>query len=357
MTVTGIAFWFPPVRGIAFENFLFAATIMCLHWLFFTVASVPLTALGPELARSEQGRAKLGSFFGMGMMIGVTFTAVLPGLMVDALDPARHADPPAYSAVGYQRTAIILAVAALVLLQVPAWVLRERHKPSRAAQTASVGRSLGAALTNKPFLMWFAASVLFSLGFLATQKALPYWVELALDGDETLVSLLMIPFVGAAFIALPLMPLLSKRVPAKWIWFGVTVAVTVVLPLMYVIAVMPCARPLKLAVTGVVFAIVGTAQAALFMLFTPLMGQIVDLDERRSGERREGIYVGISGVSWKAAQALSVYVFTVPMNLWGNSPESPTGVFVIGPIAAVFVLMALVIIWFYPVLDGDSESG
>jgi GPH family glycoside/pentoside/hexuronide:cation symporter len=258
--------------------------------------------------------------------------------------------------MGYQRTAIILAVFALILLQVPAWVLRERHDRPAAAESVSVWRSLGGVFTNIPFLMWFAASVLFSLGFLATQKALPYWVELALDGDEKLVSLLMLAFVGAAFIALPLMPLVSKRVRAKWIWFGVTAAVTVVLPLMYVIAVMPCARPLKLAVTVVVFAIVGTAQAALFMLFTPLMGQIVDLDERRSGERREGIYVGISGVSWKAAQALSVYVLTIPMELWGNSPESPTGVFVVGPIAAVFVLLALVIIWFYPVLDEGREE-
>jgi len=356
MTFTGIAFWYPPILGQAFGNFLYGTIIMCLHWLFCTIAAVPLNALGPEIARSEQGRARLGTFYATGMMVGITLTAVLPGLMIDALDPARHADPPSFSAVGYQRTAIILALAALVLFQIPTWVLRERYEPSEDTKRGSVRQALLAALTNKLFIMWFAASVCFSIGFLAMQKVLPYWVELALGGDEKTVAKLMVPFVAAALLALPVMPMVSKRVPAKWIWFAVVAAVTLVLPLVYPLAVVPWPVPVKIAIASVIFAIVGIAQAVLFMLYTPLMGQIIDLDERRTGERREGIYCGLSGVSWKVGQALSMYVLTIPMHLWGNSLESPTGVLVVGPIAALFCLLALPIIWCYPVVDSSHNE-
>ncbi len=355
MTITGIAFWYPPFQGEAFGNFLYGTVIMCLHWLFFTMCSVPFTSLGPEIARSDQGRAKLGSFFAMGMMIGITFTAVLPGILIDGLDPARRIDPPSYSAVGYQRTAIILSVAASVLLLTATSLIRERHEPREDEKRTPVRELLRAALTNKMFLMWFAASACFSVGFLATQKMLPYWVELVLEGDEKLVSMLMIPFVGAAVAAIPLMPLVSKRVPPKWIWFTVLAVITLLLPLLYLLSVAPFPLQLKIVISGVLFAVVGIVQGVLFMLYTPLMGQIVDFDEQRSGERREGIYCGLSGISWKAAQALSIYVMTIPMNLWGNSPESPTGVLVVGPIAAIFTLLSLVIVWFYPVVNADPE--
>ena len=352
MVATGVGFWYPPVQGTAFTNFLFGTTVMCLHWLFFTMYSVPFNSLGPEIARSEQGRAKLGVFFAVGMMVGVTFTAVLPGMMIDAFDPARHADPPGFSAAGYQHTAIILALVALVLLQMPVWSLRERYRPPQGEKRLSLSQSLGAALTNKLFLMWFAISALFSTGFLATQKTLPYWVELVLEGDERTVSYVMIPFVGAALVALPLMPFVSKRVHTKWIWFATTASVTVLLPLMYVLSVAPLSLKTKTILSCVMFGMVGIAQGVMFMLYTPLMGQIIDADERRTGVRHEGIYVGLSGISWKAAQALAGWNI-IPMDLWGNSPESPTGVLVIGPIAAVFALMALVIVWFYPVVGEE----
>ena len=357
MTATGIAFWYPPFFGRALGNFAYATAIMCLHWLFFTMASVPFSALGPEIARSEQARARVGSFNAMGMMAGIVLTAVLPGIMVDKLDPARIADPPSFSAAGYQRTAIILSVTALVLIQISTWVLRERYQPPKEKQGTPLRQSLAAALTNKLFLMWFAVSACFSVGFLATQKVLPYWVELALGGNETTASLLMIPFVLAAIAAVPLMPLVSKHVPAKWIWFGVVAAIALVLPLLYPLSVIPMPSTVRIVIACILFGVVGISQAGLFMLYTPLMGQIIDLDEQRTGARHEGIYCGLSGISWKAGQALSSYVMTVPMGLWGNSPESPTGVLVVGPIASVFALIALVIVWYYPVVRERGKGG
>ncbi|NIA13176.1 MAG: MFS transporter [Nitrospiraceae bacterium] len=353
MVATGVAFWHPPVHGETYTNFLFATAVMCLHWLFFTMYMVPFNSLGPEIARSEHGRAKLGTFYAMGMMIGITITAVAPGMMIDILDPARSADPPAFSAVGYQRTAMILVLVAFVLLQAPVWCLRERYRSSKDEKRLPMRQSLRAALTNKLFLMWFAVSALFSMGFLATQKVLPYWVELVLEGDESTVSYVMIPFVVAALVALPLMPLVTKRVHTKWIWFTVTAGVTFLLPLLFVLAVAPLSLHVKTVFSCVMFAMVGIAQGVLFMLYTPLMGQIIDLDERRTGVRHEGIYIGLSGIAWKLAQALASYVVAVPMALWGNSPEAPMGVLVVGPIAAVFALMGLVVLWFYPVVGEE----
>jgi GPH family glycoside/pentoside/hexuronide:cation symporter len=356
MTVTGIAFWYPPVQGESGQNFLYGAMVICLHWLFLTIYSVPLNSLGPEIARSRESRVKLGMYLAAGMMIGITCTAVLPGIMIDALDPARHVEPPTYSDLGYQRTAIILCGFALLLLQVPAWVLRERHRPVQdEARMPPLGQLL-AALKNRVFLIWIAAMVCFNIGFLAVQKTLPYWVEVSLGGDETTVSLLMGPFVGAALLALPLMSVLSKRIPNKWLLFLAMALITLMMPGLYVIAVLPCSVTVKTLLAVAAFSLVGIGQGALFMLYMPLIGEIIDLDERLTGERREGVYCGLSGVSWKSGQALAVYVATIPMDIWGNSIESPMGILLVGPIASLFGLVALCIVWFYPVLQDSSSS-
>jgi len=358
MTITGIAFWYPPVPGESNANFAYGAVVLCLHWLFFTVCMVPLNSLGPEIARSRQARMKLGTYFSAGLMFGITVSAILPGLMVDVLDPARHADPPAFSAVGYQRTAIILALFALFLVQVPTWVLRERHRPVQAEAEARMPLfdQLLAALTNRVFLLWIASTICFNTGYLATQKLLPYWVGAVLGGDETMVAMMMGPFVVAAFLALPVMLLLSKRVPSKWLWFSAMALITLVMPGMYVIAVLPCSVLAKTVLAISAFCLVGIGQGALFVLYTPLMGEIIDLDEQRTGHRREGIYCGLSGIAWKSGQALSAYVLTIPMDRWGNSEESPLGILLVGPIAAIFGVAALAIVWFYPVLQDGGKG-
>ena len=87
-----------------------------------------------------------------------------------------------------------------------------------------------------------------------------------------------------------------------------------------------------------------------YVLLTPMIGQIIDLDERTSGERREAIYQSVSGLAWKGSQALSVYVATLTMSIFGNSVEHPMGIYLVGPIAAVFGLLGLAVCWTYPVL-------
>jgi len=148
MAVTGIAFWYPPVHGESRANLLYGIIVMCFHWLFFTTCMVPLNSLGPEIARSRVGRVKLGAWYSAGMMIGITFSAILPGIMIDSLDPARHVDPPGFSNLGYQRTAIIFSLFALLLIQVATWVLRERHQPSETETSMPpVGQLLAALRT------------------------------------------------------------------------------------------------------------------------------------------------------------------------------------------------------------------
>jgi len=374
LTVTGILFWYPPVHGESVLNFVYGTVIYCLHsGIFFTMCAVPFNALAPEIARSQKARVKLGSWIAAGMIVGLATAEIAPGILVEHLDPARHTAVEAeaqddetggaadeeresvYSAVGYQRVGIIFALISLAFFQFCVWTVRERYRSEDAAPRTPSLAVVAQALRNTVFLKYVAIFFLFNIGFLGVQRVLPYWAQIGLNGEEGLVSLLMAPFILAALSALAFTFPLSKRIPVKWLLFIALAIIATGLPFMYPIAVAPFSDTVKIILGAVLFGYCGLGQGMLYVLFTPLLGEIIDLDEQASGERREAVYGSMHGLAWKASQALAVYVATRSMDFWGNSPEQPLGVYVMGPIAGLFGLLGLAVCLTYPVLHVTKE--
>ena len=337
------------------------------------MCAVPFNALAPEIARSQEARVKIGNWIAAGMIVGLATAEIAPGILVKHLDPARRAAPqvetdvagthgvddeegePAYSAVGYQRTAIIFALISLAFFQFCVWTVRERYRSEDAPPRTPSLAVVAQALRNTVLLKYVAIFFLFNIGFLGVQRVLPYWAQIGLNGEEDLVSLLMAPFILAALFALAFTLPLSKRVPVKWLLFIALAIMASGLPFMYPIAVAPLSDTAKIILGVVFFAYCGLGQGMLYVLFTPLLGEIIDLDEQSSGERREAVYGGMHGLAWKASQALAVYVAAGSMDFWGNSPEQPFGVYIMGPIAGLFGLLGLAVCWTYPVLHVTKE--
>ena len=92
------------------------------------------------------------------------------------------------------------------------------------------------------------------------------------------------------------------------------------------------------------------------MLLFVILGEVIDLDETRTGRRREAVFGGLHGVSVKAGQALSILVATQLMSLLGNSFEEPLGVFIIGPVGGLFATVGVVVMLYYPVLDVTKKT-
>lgn len=382
MALNFMLFWYPPFGPESTGNLVYGTVIVSLHWVLFTVCVVPWLALGPEIARSKQARVKLGVWMAAGMIIGLAIAAILPGILVEALDPARvmvDGEPQGFSPTGYRRTAFLFALASLALLQFLVWVVRERHDSIAEPNQASMTENLRDVATNRAFVVYFIAFLSFSIGNLAVQRVLPYWAEAGLGGSEAWVSLLMLPFIAVAMVtALALGPVLGRVLPVKWLFFCGVFIMAVSLPMMYFIGRAQLDAPLlpggmmagwmgllgtesvlsanRAFLGAVLFGAAGIGQGIIYMLMTPLMGEIVDLDEQRSGERREALYNGIAGFAFKAGQALSIVVATQSMSRWGASVENPAGILIVGPIAGFFGAIAVVAILFYPRLQVTPET-
>jgi glycoside/pentoside/hexuronide:cation symporter, GPH family len=355
MTFTAIAFWFPPVQEESIINFYYGTVMLCLHWTMFTITVVPLISLGPEIARSERARVMMGTYTAVGMILGLVLANVLPGVLIEALDPARLEG--ACSAAGYRRVATLFAFVSLALFQLPVWLIRERYDSDAPDhQPAPAKEQILAVLTNRPFIVYAIGFFLFSSGFMAAQRVLPFWAELGLEGSESTVTYLLLPFVAVALLSLIFIPWFEKWLGLRGMMLCAFILLATGMPWMYIIGVADMDTTTKTILGGVLFAWCGIGQGIIYVMMPPMMGEIIDYDELRSGVRRESLYNGLSGFSWKAAMGVAVFVSAQSMHFWGNSMENPAGVFLVGPIAGFFGLLGFAVMLFYPTLHVTREA-
>lgn len=576
MVFTMIGFWFPPVGHTSFLNFIYGTAILCAHWTLFSVAVIPLNALGPEIARSERARVAIGTWTAIGMIVGLAMASALPGVLISELDPARvethlsivfhpqqtsnpqekvekwlrswnlkrsrteevvkeqqsihiqgglfeelqeksitravedifrgvnisryqklprkaflalqvstsdfnglveplrkvvleyikpwsfrfvhiqqegtkvyihskllegmeekdfsfenrndlflqgetlslsfakplkeqemdrlreqilasgvkkhlifsHSESDkdkgivifsrvlvqmlalasicnslsddesisdvvwvgeSFSPMGYRRVAFVFAIISFVLFMLPVLFIRERYD-SEAIQSEPLpwGQGIKDALKNKPFLIYASSFFLFTIGFLAVQRVLPYWAELGLDGDESTITFLLIPFILVAIVSYAIIPVVARYIHMKWLMCIALGIIASGMPFLYVIGKLNIDFSIRTVLGMILFGYCGIGQAIIYVMMVPMLGDIIDYDEKFSGERREAVYNGLSAFIWKASMAGSIWLASQSMNIWGNSIDRYTGVLLVGPFAGIFGLLGMIVISFYP---------
>jgi len=254
-----------------------------------------------------------------------------------------------FSATGYRRVALIFALVSLVLFMIPVLVIRERYDSEAVtSEPMPWGQGVVDAFRNGPFLSYAFAFFFFTVGFLAVQRVLPYWAELGLDGDESTITFLLIPFILTAIAFYGIIPLLARRLHMKWMMFLALAVIATGMPFLYIVGKLDVSFTARVYMGMALFAYCGIGQAIIYVMIVPMLGDIIDYDETLSGERREALYNGLSAFIWKASMAGSVLLASQSMSWWGNRIEKFDGVLLVGPFAAVFAVIGMVIISLYP---------
>lgn len=349
MLLTFNAFWYPPVPSESVLNLVYGAFILCAHNTLFAMVSVPLLALGPEIARSNAARVKLGAWCAVGMIVGLALANAAPGMLISIL--GEEGDPWAY-----RKCAAIFSVVGSASLLVAVAVVRERFDAAHEHIAANFWGGFADALANRPFVIYTVAYFFFTAGFLAVQRVLPYWASVGLGGNEDTVTLLLLPFLVTALISAPLVILLNRVLHIKWVTFIGFMIITTGLPTMYFIGHADATQQNKLLMGALLFAYTGIGQGIMYVVQQPMIGEIVDYDEKLFGQRREALFNGLANICWKFSMAVSILVGSQSMAWLGNSVERPLGIYIVGPIAGVFGLIGAGIILLYPRLHVTRED-
>ena len=329
----------PPMR--ASENVIFTY-LLIFFTLFFTASTVlyvPYNALLPELSLDHHERTKLIGFRQPFSILGwVTGSAlILPIVGLFSTEAA-----------GFYFTAVIFGAIAIAVFYTTFLSVREREDFTRM-EALPILESFKLTLKNRLFWLFIVAYCFISIGFTTFSATVIYYAEYWL-GNKELFTIIMGLVMGCILVSIPLWVFLSGKFGKKESFVAGTLIliVAMIFLLFYPRGVGPG--------LFAIFAVAGIGTGAYFIFPFAIMPEIIDVDEVRSGTRREGAYYGIFFLISKLAVAISPMVVGIVLEMTGydaeltlQSESALTGIRLLASIIPFFFFAAgFIFLLFFP---------
>jgi len=343
----GIAAWimFSLPQGLTGVSAFLAVLIS--FWLvdtFHTMTTVPYYAMTPELTRDYNERASLTSvrmiFSVVGYILGAALTTLLAGIFQGMGLNMQQA---------WSATGAVFGVIAITTTLITTFSVKEQ--PELAGEPSKIPplKAIFTSFKNKPFNILMVAFILSSFSFTVLTALVPYFITYQLNMGEqvSFVLLVMLLMIGIFIIPVKMIADRINKGPAYAL--GLFIASVAVMtsfflpheptPLIYLVA-----------------AVAGMGFSAQWVCPWSMLPDVVEYDEKLTGERREGIYYGLWAFLTKFTGALGIAVSGWALGLFGYVPnveQTTQALFGIrlffSIVPAVVILVSLPFLIWYPI--------
>ncbi len=297
--VAGVLFallWQLPREQSETFYFVYFLAGSILFYMGYTVFATPWVALGYELTPDYHERTRL---MGTQNFVGQAAYVVSPWFLW-IMNSGRFFPDQISGAAGL---AIVVAVVAIVLGVVPAIVLRERMQNIAAAETGIVRgfkgnlaeffKGFGITLSSGPFLKLCLATFLVFNGFMLISSFQFYVIiYYVCGGDQTAGAKYagLAGTVGAVctFAVVAFVTWLGTRIGKRHAFFVATGLSIVGYGLKWI-----CYNPSHPLLVVLPAPLLAFGLGGLFTLMPAMIADVVDTDELKTHQRREGMYGSI----------------------------------------------------------------
>ncbi len=343
----GIAAWimFSLPKGLTGIGAFLA--VLLSFWLvdsFHTLTTTPYYALTPELTRDYNERASLTSirmvYSVVGYILGAALTTILAGIFQGAGLNMQQA---------WSVTGAVFGGVVIITTLVTTFSIKERPELVGAPSSLLPVKAVLTSFKNKPFIILMIAFILSSFSFTVLTALVPYFIQYQLEMPEQVSFVLLAMLVTIGIFLVPA-KLISDRInkgPAYAL--GLFIASLAVMSSFF----LPRGPT---ALIYVVAAVAGMGFSAQWVFPWSMLPDVVEYDEKMTGERREGIYYGLWAFLTKFTGALGVAVSGWALGLFGYVPnveQSLRALFGIrlffAIVPAVVILTSLPFLIWYPI--------
>lgn len=326
--------------------FWYYVAIAILFNLAYTAVNLPYTALTPELTLDYNERTTLNSFRFAFSIGGSVLSLILAQQIF-----ARVAAP------GTQY--IILAAACTVLSVLPlfwcVWGVQERYQVSTIEHLSYV-EQLRIVLRNRPFLFVIGIYLFSWLAVQLTATIIPFFVVNWMGLTSQVVPQVALAVQVTALMMLFVWSALSKRVGKKAVYFmGMILWVIAQAGLFFL-------QPGQIGLMYTLAVLAGFGVSTAYLIPWSMMPDVIELDELRTGQRREGVFYAFMVLLQKIGLALGLFLVSQALELAGFIrsvpdqlvPTQPNSALLairiaIGPLPTLALICGLVLAYFYPI--------
>jgi glycoside/pentoside/hexuronide:cation symporter, GPH family len=330
----------------------FTVTLLALFTMK-TMVQVPALALLPELARESLERTRLAASREQLGNVGDLLGLLLPIALLMALGAADEGASAELARSSFGIAAIVIgAIASLAILGLYAGTREDRAVPP--PRQVPVRELLAALRGNQPFRALWGAAALGALALSFVQSMILYVLEHVMQEHDPAVHLgAFVVNAVAAILSYPMWTRFTAKVgKATAFRTGLGVSSLAFFTVFFV-------GPGDYVALAFVMAFSGVANVGFWMLLHALNADVTDLDARRHGERREGLFAGFAALVKKLAIAGAAAGVGLGLTLIGYEQHvtpSPAVVFHLQLLFAIpTTLLALTALWLFRRYDAPAD--
>ena len=320
-------------------------------FLAWTAITVPYESLGAELTQDYDERTAILSLRDGALILGTILAAASPAIIQGVLGLGDGPD-----AERAKFRAVALSYAPLVVLACLAcvWLVKERHGHRSSTALPSL-RTLGARLKNRPFRILLASYTIAAIGSNLPATLIPYYVDYVI-GDPNVEQYLLLYFLTGV-VLLPFWVRLAKRVGKKPAWLAAAALNSLTFAGVFFLG------PGDSEAYAILVIASGLGFGATLALPSAMQADVIDYEELRSGERKEGEIIGLWAVSKKLAAAFGVFLAFPILGAVGYVPNAAQPEAVVltlkilyALVPSLFNLLGLWVAWHYPIDKAAHEK-
>jgi glycoside/pentoside/hexuronide:cation symporter, GPH family len=330
--------------------FSFYTLISMLLGTFFTMYSLPYSALTAELTEDYNERTSLNSFR-FTFSIGGSMAALLIAWLVfgQVKDPAQQ-----YLTIG-----IVCAVISVVPIFYCVWGTKARAKLVNQYQSARIENpdslplkdQLRSVFSNRPFLFVVGIYLCSWFSLQLTAAIIPYfalyWMKLPMQ-DSTQI---MLAVQGTALGMLSVWNRISQKVGKKAVYFMGTGFWIISQAGLFLL------QPGQTVMLYILAMMAGLGVSTAYLVPWSMLPDVIELDELETGQRREGLFYSFMVFLQKICLGVALAVILQSLEWTGfdsHAASQPSAVlmairFAIGPIPTISLIGGLILAYFYPI--------
>jgi len=311
----------------------------------FTAIATSLYIMPYEVAISNKARSRILIW----KVVFSVFTIVTP-LMLEGQKPAAGDIDEINN---FRMILVFIGVAMGVIIFASTFFYRERHVVEE--QKFDLVQSMLACFKNRSFVVFEVLSFTIIFAQTVLMQGLWYYFDEIATAREPLYAALAAGIIVGVVIWVTQRDRLGIKVSTRLfsLLFGIGCLVLAFL-----------GRDLFPSLIG--FALVGTGFAG-GMYLIPLMNcDIMDFDEHKTGQRREGMYAGINSFVSKPAISIGQAVLITIMQRYGYNPDlapgtqsfqAETGILLgWAAVTGALLILSFLVLHFYPLAGDDWEK-
>ncbi|MBI5115360.1 MFS transporter [Candidatus Poribacteria bacterium] len=338
----GISFYliFSPPAGLSSTGIAwFFAVVFLLFFGFRTVWETPYSALAPELTLDYDERTRLSAYVQVFATFGDILGTMAPVILIGVFSTQRKDFSFIAALVG------VLAIGAAVSTY---WGTSEN--PLLAKKSAlSVGQSLLATFSNRPYMLLVVTSSCTAVSNYTTIAVIRYLIKYWFRKGDLEAYFFGAFFVGV-FVSIPIWIRVIRYMGKKAAYIMVMLVYSVILWLILLL------RPADYRIFGIAMVVAGAFNIALWLIAGSIVPDVIEWDQLKVGERREGAYYGIWTLIRKSAIGGAYIIVSWLLDYVGyvanveQTDKALLGIrLLFGPIPSILLIIGLLVFLKYPI--------